>query len=88
MADIKIKVSSEPYPIYTPPQITHITGRSESQINQMMSRIGEDEQALLDYCYPYPNSDDPKDVKTGKRYIVGNEKLDKFFTFCKKKKLS
>ena len=87
MATIDIKISGEPYKPYTTAQIKAKTGRSESQINQMFNRLGDGGGTQLDHCYPFPHSDKPEDAKTGKKHIVGNEKLDRFLKFCKENKL-
>ena len=87
MATIEIKISGDPHKPYTTAQIKALTGRSESQIHQMTSKLGKDGTTQLDHCYPLPYSDKPEDAETGKKHIVGNEKLDKFLEFCKKNKL-
>lgn len=87
MATVKIKITGDPYQPYTTAQINAMTGRSESQIHQMTNGLGTDGTTKLDHCYPFPYSDKPEDAETGKKHIVGNEKLDKFLEFCEKNPL-
>lgn len=87
MATLKIKISGSPYHVYTPAQVHKLTGRSKSQINQMINRLDEDEATQLDHCFPFPHTTAEKDAKTGLKFIVGNKKLAKFLFYCKKHKI-
>lgn len=87
MAKIDIKISGDPHKPYTTAQIKALTGRSESQIHQMTNTLGTDGTTKLDHCYPFPLSEEEKDAETGKKFIVGNEKLTSWIKHCKKNKL-
>ncbi len=87
MAILQIKLLTTPYEIYSTRQVVHMTSRSESQINQKMKMLGDDGETQLDYCRPFPYTKAAEHINTGPKYIIANEKFDKFVQYCRKHKL-
>lgn len=79
MAVIDIKVVGDPHDVVAIKQLSEISGRSVSQINNMINQLDAEGETKLDICYPFPNKEGEH---SGMKFVVKNEKYEKFIEFC------
>jgi hypothetical protein len=79
MAVIDIIVKGNPHDFIAIKQLSELSGRSVSQINNMIRQIDKNGDTKLDICFPFP---DKKGEESGMKFVVKNEKYDKFVEYC------
>ncbi len=84
MAKIEIDIKAGPFPIHTVNQLAKLTGKDRNWLNNKTKLQGRDGETHLDIAYPFPNSTDEEDINTGPKFIVQNEKCERFIKKCKK----